>query len=62
MLKNRHVKRAVYVYDKNKNFINKYDGVTDAQRALNIGQATIKKYAEVRAVYKDYIFSFDRIN
>nr|UYL26207.1 GIY-YIG endonuclease [Cordyceps militaris] len=62
MLKNIHIKRAVYVYDEHKNFVEKYDGVTDAQRALNIGQATIKKYAAIRAVYKNYIFSFERIN
>jgi hypothetical protein len=50
------------VYDKNKNFISKYDGVTLAQKALNINHATIKKHAELKSAYKDYIFSFERLN
>ena len=62
MLKNSHIKRAVFVYDKNRNFIFKYEGVTDAQRALKISHSTIKKYAEINAIYKNYIFSFERLN
>lgn len=60
--KNSHIKRAVFVYDNNMNFLSKYDGVTDAQKALNINHSTIKKYAEINAPYKDYIFSFERLN
>lgn len=37
-----HVRKGVFVYDTNKNFIGKYDGVTDAQRDLNINHSTIK--------------------
>jgi len=44
------------------NFLSKYDGVTDAQKALKINHSTIKKYAEINAPYKDYIFSFERLN
>lgn len=62
IVKNSHVKRAVFVYDNNKNFICKYDGVTDAQKVLNISHSTIKKYAEINASYKNYIFSFERLN
>jgi group I intron endonuclease len=62
ILKNSHVKKAVFVYDNNLNFVSKYDGVTDAQRSLNINHSTIKKYAEIGATYKDYIFSFERLN
>ena len=60
--KNSHIKRAVFVYDNNMNFLSKYDGVTDAQKALKINHSTIKKYAEINAPYKDYIFSFERLN
>jgi hypothetical protein len=49
------------VYDKNKNFICKYDGVTEAQRALNISHLTIKKYAKLASGYKDFIFSYERL-
>lgn len=62
MINNSHVKRAIFVYDKNMNFISKYDGVTDAKKALNISHETIKKYAKLKGTYKDYIFSFERLN
>nr|QZM06828.1 hypothetical protein [Cordyceps chanhua] len=62
MLNNKHIKRAVFVYDENMNFLSKYDGVTDAKKALNISHSIIKKYAEINGTYKNYIFSFERLN
>lgn len=62
MINNKHIKRAVFVYDENMNFLSKYEGVTDAQRALKISHSIIKKYAEINAIYKNYIFSFERLN
>nr|AFD95922.1 intron-encoded GIY-YIG endonuclease [Talaromyces stipitatus] len=58
---NSHIKKAVFVYDTNRKFIGKYEGVTDAQKALNISHSTIKKYANVAGVYKGYIFSYERL-
>ena len=58
---NSHIRKAVFVYDINKNFICKYEGVTDAQRALNINHSTIKKYAKLGGIYNDYIFSYERL-
>jgi group I intron endonuclease len=55
------IRKAVFLYDKNKNFICKYEGVTEAQKALNINHSTIKKYAELSAMYNDYIFSYERL-
>ena len=49
------------MYDIDKNFICKYEGVTDAQRALNINHSTIKKYAKIGGVYNGYIFSYERL-
>ena len=40
----------------------KYDGVTEAQRALNINHSIIKKYANIGGIYKGYIFSYERLN
>lgn len=40
---NSHIKKAVFVYNTNRKFLGKYNGVTDAQRALNINHSTIKK-------------------
>jgi group I intron endonuclease len=60
--KNSHIKKAIFVYDTRKNFIHKYEGVMDAQRALNISHSTIKKYAKLGASYNSYIFSYERLN
>jgi group I intron endonuclease len=58
---NSHIRKAVFVYDKNKNFICKYEGVTNAQKALNINHSTIKKYAKLGSVYQDFIFFYERL-
>jgi hypothetical protein len=50
------------VYDINKNFIGKYDGVTEAQKALNINHSIIRNSAKMNGIYKDYIFSYERLN
>ena len=57
-----YIRKVVFVYDLNKNFISKYDGVTEAQKALNINHSIIKKYANIGGIYKGYIFSYERLN
>ncbi len=59
---NSHIRRAVFVYDTDKNFICKYDGVMEARRALNISHSTIKNYAKVNGTYRGYIFRYERLN
>ena len=58
---NSHIRKAVFVYDSNKNFICKYEGVTKAQEALNINHSVIKKYAKLGSAYNGYIFSYERL-
>nr|WDW20856.1 hypothetical protein [Valsa mali var. pyri (nom. inval.)] len=58
---NSHIRKAVFVYDIHKNFLCKYEGVTDAQKALNISHSTIKKYANLGGTYNSYIFSYERL-
>ena len=58
---NSHIRKAVFVYDINKNFICKYEGVTNAQKALNINHSTINKYAKLGSIYQDLIFSYERL-
>ncbi|KIH86266.1 GIY COI i14 grp IB protein (mitochondrion) [Sporothrix brasiliensis 5110] len=60
--KNSKIRKGIFVYDENRNFISKYEGVTDAQRALNINHSTIKKYAKINGTYGGYIFSYQRLN
>ena len=55
------IKKAVFVYDINRKFIDKYEGVMEAQRALKISHSTIKKYANVGGAYNGYIFSYERL-
>lgn len=59
---NSHIRKAVFVYDMNKNFVAKYDGVMEAQRALGISHSTVKNYAKVNGIYKGYIFRYERLN
>ena len=61
MNNNTNIKKAVFVYDLNRNFIAKYDGVMRAQKAININHSTIKKFATVAGTYKGYIFSYERL-
>jgi len=58
---NSHIKKAVFVYDLNRNFLDKYEGVMDAQRALKISHSTIKNYAKISGIYTEYIFSYERL-
>lgn len=58
---NSHIRKAVFVYDINKNFICKYNGVTEAKKYLNISHSTIKYYAKLGGGYNGYIFSYKRL-
>jgi len=56
-----HVKKAIFVYDTNKKFICRYEGVKYAERAFNINHSIIKKYARVGGICSKYIFSYERL-
>ena len=56
-----HIKKAIFVYNLNKEFIHKFEGVTHAQKELNINHDVIKKNALLNTPYKGYIFSYDRL-
>nr|YP_010130163.1 GIY-YIG endonuclease [Clavaria fumosa]QPZ51064.1 GIY-YIG endonuclease [Clavaria fumosa] len=62
IINNYHIKKAIFVYNKNKEFIRKFEGVTHAQKELNINHDIIKKYALLNKPYKGFIFSYDRLN
>ena len=49
------------MYDSNKNFLVKYEGVTEAQKALKINHSIIRKVANVGGIYNEYIFSYERL-
>ena len=56
-----HVRKAVFVYDTDKNFIGKYEGLKDAERAFKINHSIIKNHAHVGGIFKGYIFSYERL-
>jgi len=60
IINNSHIKKAIFVYNLNKEFIHKFEGVTHAQKELNINHDIIKKHALLNTPYKEYIFSYDR--
>ena len=61
IIKHSHVKRAIFVYNIKKEFIHKFEGVTHAQKELNINHDVIKKHALLNIPYNGYIFSYDRL-
>nr|YP_010044396.1 GIY-YIG endonuclease [Trametes coccinea]QPF23637.1 GIY-YIG endonuclease [Trametes coccinea] len=62
IIDNSNIKKAIFVYSSNKDFIKKFEGVTHAQKELNINHVIIKKYALLNKPYKGYIFSYERLN
>jgi len=56
-----HIKKAVFVYDSEYNFIGKYEGVMQAEKTFKISHTTIKNCANIARVYKGYIFSYERL-
>lgn len=53
----------IKVYDKNKKFLAKYKGVTEAGKMYNISYITVKKCASVNGLHNSgYYFCFERLN
>ena len=50
------------MYNLNKEFICKLEGVTHAQKELSVYHDIIKKYALLNTPYKEYIFTYERLN
>lgn len=56
------IKKAIFVYTNKYEFIKKFDGVTQVQKELNINHSIVREYAKIGKIYKNYIFSYERIN
>jgi len=61
MKNNSKIKKTVFVYNKNKKFWCKFEGITQAEKKLNISHCVIKKYAKINLAYKDYISSYEKL-
>ena len=60
MQSQKHIRKAVFVF-KDSEFIGKYEGIMEAERALNISHDTINSNIEKNTTYKGYRFSLHRI-
>lgn len=56
-----HIRKAVFLFKEDKEYIRQYDGVVNASKELNISPGIIKKYAKINKPYKGYIFSYERL-
>jgi hypothetical protein len=57
------IKKAVFVYDKNKKFIAKHDGVTEAGKVYKTSHLTIKKCANSNTLHANgYHFCYERLD
>lgn len=50
------IRKKVYIYDNNKNFIKSYDSLGIAVKDLHIASETIRKYLDTNKLYKDKYF------
>jgi len=60
-IKSSPVEKAVFVYDLDRKFLDKYDGVTATQRGLGVNHLIIRNCAKVGGIYNGYIFSYERL-
>lgn len=60
MKSQKHIRKAIFVF-KDGEFLIKYDGILEAERALNISHETINYNIEKNTTYKGYKFSLHRI-
>ena len=69
-----HIRKAIFLFNDNKEFIKKYDGIEMASpsipikrgggakgKELQISHTTIKRYALLNKPFKGYIFSYHRL-
>lgn len=58
---NISIKQPIFVFDKDKNFICKFDGILLTESELGIIHEIIKKHAISKLPYNNYIFSYHRL-
>jgi NUMOD1 domain len=61
MKSQKHIRKAIFVFKEDGEFIKKYDGIKEVEKALNISYLTIKSNIEKNTTYKGYKFSYHRV-
>ncbi len=52
MKNSSHIRKAVFLFDAQKNFIRRYDGIVDASKDLGINHSVIQQNIELKTSYK----------
>nr|QVG61598.1 hypothetical protein [Rhizoctonia sp.] len=61
MKNSSHIRKAVFLFNAQKEFIRRYDGIVDASKDLGINHSVIQKNIELKTPYKGYFFSYERL-
>lgn len=61
MKNSSHIRKAVFLFNAQKAFIRRYDGILVASKDLDISHSVIQKNIELKTPYKDYFFSYERL-
>lgn len=61
IINNSHVKKAIFVYNLEKELIFKFDSIKQAKKVLKMSHTTIGKHILFNIPYNSYIFSYHRI-
>ena len=61
MKSQKHIRKAIFVFKEDGEFIKKYNGIMEVERALKIYHDTINSNIEKNTTYKGYKFSLHRI-
>jgi len=62
MVDNMHIKKSVFVYDKNKNFVANHSSVTAASKVYFLNKTTIRNIANKNSLHSSgYYFRYERL-
>ena len=56
-----YIRKALFLFNENKEYIRKYESIKEASEDLKIGHDNIKKYALLNKPYKSWIFRYHRL-
>ena len=59
---NSHILKAIFVFNREQRSCSfKFDGIIEAQKALNISHDTIKSHLDSGKAYNNYLFFSHRV-
>ena len=61
MKNSSHIRKAIFLFNLQKEFIRRYDGILIASKDLGISHSVIQKNIELKTPYKGYFFSYEKL-